>query len=714
MKNRSIRSIFFLVFFLSVLWFAPSRTGATGTHFDLSFDDNGKLSTDFGGEDGAKDVAIQADGKIVVVGTNGASGDFAIARYNTNGSLDPSFDGDGKATIDLDFGVANAVAIQPDGKIVVVGTALGSAIQQLGFTVARFNSNGSLDTTFATVGYLIFHFNILQGASASAKDIALQPDGHIVVVGRSTVPGLQSWVALRFNSNGTRDSAFGFAGASSGQGANAAESVVVLSDGKILVGGVRTDTNADFALELHNPNGTLDTGFGGGDGLVTTDFSGADDSVNDVKILSDGRILAAGSATVSSRKRFALARYNADGSTDTTFNLIGRITTDVSIFTGGFIEQIALQADGKIVAVGENNSSGLGEGDFCVVRYNPNGSLDAAFGRGGILRSDLNNNSDDNARAVALQADGRIVVAGDIRSSIAGSQTSFGVARYLPNINTKFDFDGDSKADESVVRGPNFNTWYFLGSTSGFTSTTFGLPTDRLGAADYDGDGIADVAVFRPSNGTWYLVRSASNTFISQPFGVAEDLPTPADYDGDGKADISVFRPSVGSWYRLNSGNGAFVATQFGANGDKPTIGDFDGDGRADLAVFRPSTTTWYRYNSTGGAFVQVQFGIASDFPTPGDFDGDGKTDVSVFRPADGVWYRLNSSNGAFVSTQFGTAGDIPVVSDYDRDGRDDVAVFRTSTGSGVWYRLNSSNGAFVSIHFGSNGDRPTPAAFQY
>jgi photosystem II stability/assembly factor-like uncharacterized protein len=265
---------------------------------------------------------------------------------------------------------------------------------------------------------------------------------------------------------------------------------------------------------------------------------------------------------------------------------------------------------------------------------------------------------------------------------------------------TKFDYDGDGKADVSVYR-PENGVWYLNRSTAGFTGIQFGLGTDKITPADYDGDGKTDIAVFRPENGVWYLLQSRDG-FKAVQFGTQGDVPAAADFDGDGKADLAVFRPSNGVWYLLRSRDG-FAGIQFGAQSDIPVAGDYDADGKADIAVWRPSNGVWYLLGSSQG-FTAFAFGQAGDITTAADFDGDGKTDAAVFRPSSGTWYLLQSTAG-FSGVQFGTNEDKPAAADYDGDGRADIAVFRPS--NGVWYLLRSTTG-FTGLQFGINIDIPT------
>ena len=275
------------------------------------------------------------------------------------------------------------------------------------------------------------------------------------------------------------------------------------------------------------------------------------------------------------------------------------------------------------------------------------------------------------------------------------------------DVATRFDFDGDSKADIGLFR-PSNGLWYIMNSRDlSFSIYQFGQNGDLPVSEDYDGDGKADIALYR--GGGWFRLKSSTGTIDGIGFGLPNDLPAPADFDGDGKTDVAVYRPSEGRWYvQPAAATAPFYVVQFGATGDIPVPSDYDGDGRADINLFRPSNGTWYRLNSRDGAFVVAQFGSAGDLPQIGDFDGDGKADQVIYRPASGSWYIFFSGTNTVGGLGFGLSGDIPVPADFDGDGKTDYAVFRPSNAN--WYRLQSQDSGFYVFQFGTGTDIPALA----
>jgi uncharacterized delta-60 repeat protein len=392
---------------------------------DTTFDGDGKVTTDFASNtDSADAVAIQGDGKIVTAGFAFVSGteDFALTRYNTDGSLDTTFDGDGKVT--TDFGgtdQAHGVAIQADGKIVAVGSTRLSGPND--FALARYNSDGSLDTSFDGDGRVTGSFAI-----GVANAVVIQADGRIVAAGLAVVSGNTDFALARYNTDGSLDTAFDgdgrvntdFAGST-----DDAHGVAIQADGKIVATGYTVSGTYEFALARYNTDGSLDTSFDG-DGKVTTDFAGGvDQAFGGVAIQADGKIVAAGClACFSGTPDFALARYNTDGSLDTTFDGDGKVTTDFAA-APDIAYGVVIQANGKIVVAGEAVVSGIF--DFALARYNTDGSLDTTFSGDGKVTTDFTG-SEDRARAVVIQANGRIVAAGFAR--VSGTGADFALARY--------------------------------------------------------------------------------------------------------------------------------------------------------------------------------------------------------------------------------------------------------------------------------------------
>ena len=282
---------------------------------DAAFDGDGVVTTDFSGHgDIANAVAVQGDGKIVVAGfataASGIGSDFALARYNPDGTIDSSFDGDG--TVTTDFGAlsdddARALVIEPDGRIVVVGTA-GEDI-----ALARYMPDGKLDTTFGSGGTKITDL----GFDDVATGVALTPDGKIVISGYTIGAKLNNdFLLARYNTDGTLDTTFGTGGTVKtdlGGGDDLAENLTIDAVGRIVVVGQSTSpTNPpfnDMALVRYNADGTPDASFAS-NGILTADFHGRDDSGQDLAIDSAGRIVAAGYTDNGSGTEFALMRAN--------------------------------------------------------------------------------------------------------------------------------------------------------------------------------------------------------------------------------------------------------------------------------------------------------------------------------------------------------------------------------------------------------------------
>jgi uncharacterized delta-60 repeat protein len=360
--------------------FSVVRYNIDGT-LDTSFDVDGKVLAPVGYSSRAFSVLVQADGKIVLAGdTFSGNRDFAVVRLNENGALDSSFGSGGiVSTPTGGFAEATSALLQPDGKILVVGTLpLGSA--QYDLSIVRYNTNGTLDTSFDTDGRVGLS---VSPRNDVANAVTLQSDGKIVVAGWgwSSLSDPQDFVVARFNVNGSVDTTFGGSGTgwvkTSFGTSDEAHAVAVQTDGKIVVAGnvYNSATGGfDFALVRYNSNGTLDGEFDG-DGKLTTGFGGAYNNVYSMVLQPDGKILVGGSVANDPRG-FAMARFNQDGSLDLSFGTNGTVVSDFGTYGGG--AAITLQSDGKILLAG-NAGDDPGNGDFALVRYNANGTLDTAF-----------------------------------------------------------------------------------------------------------------------------------------------------------------------------------------------------------------------------------------------------------------------------------------------------------------------------------------------
>jgi uncharacterized delta-60 repeat protein len=396
----------------------PGRSLVEAGSLDTTFGNAGRVVTQFThGLDFASAIAIQSDGKLVVAGRAGR-GRFALARYHPDGTLDTTFSGDGKVATNLtphDDWVAD-VAIQGDGKIVAAGFG-GTCCSGPGgdgrLALARYNPDGSLDPTFGGDGRVVT--NVTDG-NDFIVGLAVQADGKVVAAGRAGGAGGRFLLA-RYRADGTLDSSFrgdGIVTVNFTAANEFAASLAAGTDGKIVAAGPGGGT---FGLVRFRPNGVLDPSFSG-DGKARTNFTAGPDIAWAVTIQPDGKTIAAGSARASGNT-FALARYNANGTLDTSFSRDGKITTNLTRFDD-YVSKVLLQADGKVVAVGSGNAA------FALARYHTDGRLDASFSRNGRVLTRVTPEG-DFAFGAAIQTDGRIVAVG--RGGYENA--AFALARYL-------------------------------------------------------------------------------------------------------------------------------------------------------------------------------------------------------------------------------------------------------------------------------------------
>jgi uncharacterized delta-60 repeat protein len=686
--------------------FSPLANAKEGI-MDRTFGVNGNNSVAVLTYNESKSVLIQPDGKLIVCGSSRYPASFALVRFQHDGSLDLSFGVGGKVTTTIGTqAYLTGCALQADGGIVAAGYQYDAATSWT-IAVVRYKPDGSLDTGFGSGGIFAVQF----GGRDYGASVRIQDDGKIVVAGRSDLTDTKLLV-VRLNPSGSLDPGFAAGGVFLSQIRNfrsEAFKVDIQADGKLVIlGSVSNDTFYSFSLVRLNSNGTVDTGFGDqGLDLIPSGPS------NSFRIDQDGRFVVLGYRYDYSlgTNRTVIMRFTADGMADQSFGVNGRV--EFSNFTNqenasDSPADVAIQSDGKIVVLEHvtYRLNGVDRADLAVARLHADGTLDQSFGTGGKTLTSVFGN--DQANALAIQRDGRIVVAG---TGYINNGSFFEIVRYIGADAVTCDFDGDGKSDISVYRTTDGN-WYLLRSaTNTFSAVHFGTAEDVPVPADYDGDLKADIAVYRPSTGVWYEMNSSNSQLSTVRFGLSSDIPTPADYDGDGKADITVYRPADGTWYGINSFNNQTAAFKFGISGDRPVPGDYDGDGKADYAVWRISTGVWYYYlsqsNSVRSEAIDYYEG---DRAAPADYDGDGKADTVFWRNANGNWYGLKSSTGSGIFTHWGAPGDIPVPADYDGDGRDDFAVWRPSTGT--WWMQQSSNGGYIGYNFGQDGDIPLTASF--
>ncbi|MGC2235338.1 MAG: FG-GAP-like repeat-containing protein [Pyrinomonadaceae bacterium] len=697
----------------------------------VRLNNDGTLETAFSGfTSTVYKIVYTSDGKILV-GKSPGSPARGIARINNDGTADSTFNpGNGPS------GTVYEIVVQPDGKII-----LGGLFDSFNGTptdaIVRINDNGSLDTAFefVTPSGLLYLEN---------SALALQPDGKILAsYYKEDDTGNVTRVA-RFNADATLDPTFTTGNA---EGYIVAD-INLTGDGKALLGGAFISYNNQQHLRLLklNSDGTTDNAFN-----PSVSSLGV---VWDVKKQTDGKVLIAGDfAFVNGVRTNGIARLNTDGTLDNTFNSGAGFN--------GYVNEMAIQPDGKIVAVGifisyDNNPA------IYAARLNANGSLDLN------LYPESANFLSITPYSVALQPDGKILIGGNIATS-----SPFGILPAI-RLNAGGGLDNTFNAPRpqnapnvlSLILQPNGKI-----VIGGLFFSTPSFP--RTGVARLNSDGTLDSAPFAGSGNVYALTQRPDGTVYAggstvtryNSEGVLDTtLNTGSGLDNviraiaaqpDGKIIIgghfttyngtSVNRiarinvnGSLDTSFNTGSGTTGAVFALAIENDGKILVGgqfyaynntqkfslfrlqntapiarapfDFDGDGKTDISIFRPSNGEWWYRRSIDGGNYAAQFGNSADKLVPGDYTGDGKTDIAIFRPSTGEWFILRSEDGSYYSFPFGTSGDIPAVGDFDGDGKADQAVFRPS--DTTWYIRRSSDGGFTIQQFGASNDVPAVADY--
>jgi uncharacterized delta-60 repeat protein len=481
--------LFFTAFTLLYSTLSLAQPGS----LDSSFNKDGKIKKPLGSGNA---IAVQPNGKIVVASSSSFTS-FAVVRYDQSGHIDSNFGVDGIAYA-FPGGRATSVLIKPGGKIYAAGYA------NKNFAVAKFNYDGTLDNSFGNNGEVSTNF---LGDFDDANALLVQQDSKIIAAGVAHEPNEndESRIALaRYNTDGSLDSSFNFTGKVakhvSVNGFDYCTAAALQTDGKIIAVGYshNTTTNDDYMLVRFKSNGKIDSSFGT-NGITFTDFGG-DDLANGVALQSDGKIVVVGyTHDPNFISKIVLARYATNGKPDKTFGTNGSVILDFNTnFATG--NAVTIQSDDKILVaalVAFNNN-------FTVLRFNKDGSRDNTFGKNGRAGFDVGTNS--RANALALQPDNKIVVTGEASNNIVvvrlnnDAQTENVIADNSSSVSVK-----DIATNIKIFPNPVKNVLHITGITFSQTKISIYNAEGKLMQQLITANASYDLNIKQLPAGTYYL-----------------------------------------------------------------------------------------------------------------------------------------------------------------------------------------------------------------
>lgn len=668
-----------------------SGGGSPGA-LDITFGSGGKVTFSRSSEDSVSSMALESDGRVLVGGSTWgtSNSDFALIRCLADGAPDSAFGSGG--WVNTDFGGQDSgasVAVQSDDRILLAGTAYDSVWTSGNFALARYLTNGSLDTTFGSGGKVV---TSVGSGNSFGTAIALQSDGRILVAGGAYNGVNYDFALVRYLANGALDSNFGTGGkvlTAIGSDTDSGEAVAVQRNGKIVVAGrSRIGSYYEFSVACFNSDGSLDGTFGNG-GKVTTSIGSTDDFGQSLALQSDGRILVSGIAKNGSAAGVGLARYQTNGTLDNSFGTGGVVYTPKGQYLGEECH-LAIQNDGCIVVTSHR------DGDVLLARYKPNGTLDPGFGSGGLVTTPVGT-ANDYGRSVAVQSDSRILVASEALPYSAGP-TLIALLRYEGGASIEPDIaveqpagtgiaNGGSRDFGSVTVGGNASLTFTIRNTGPASLTGLAIMKDDANASDFTvgslgkttlttSDSTAFTVTFAPSSAGVRVaaIHIASNDADENPFDV--NL-TGTGVAGSSKAEMTTPVPnstlsSTSATFMWNSGSGAsaywlYVGSlpggksyhdsgQLASSARSRTVSGLPLDGRTVyVRLYSKLGSAWvyndYTYTAVTGTKAVMTNPAAGTALT----SGSGTFTWNGGNGASGYWLYVGSSVGA--SNYFNSGG---------------------------------------------------------